>query len=139
MRRYVSAFLHLCLSVVLAGLVGCASVAVSAVGGGIAYTVTNIAYKTVNYPLPMVEDATHRALKRMAIREAERAASGNDIEITAAAGELNITITLSRVTSQTTRISVDARKNFFLKDRATAAEIIDQAVRLLDAAKGDSL
>jgi hypothetical protein len=87
----------------------------------------------------MVEDATHRALKRMGIREAGRSASGDEIEITAIAGELNITITLSRVTGQTTKMSVDARKNFLFKDRATAAEIIDQTVRILDAVKGEHL
>ena len=49
---------------------GCASVLLTGASGGAAYTITNVAYKTISFPIEQVEDAAHRALKKMGIKEA---------------------------------------------------------------------
>ena len=51
--------------------------------------------------------------------------------ITAATKELDIAIILEEVTSKTTQVKVDARKRVVLKDKATAAEIINQVGKIL--------
>lgn len=121
-------------------LSGCSSVAlpiaipilVSGAGGGIAYTVTNVAYKTFSYPIGDVEAATHRALEKMRIEELERKGSGDGVRIRAKTKRLKIYIDLEVVTTRTTRIEVNAKKMGFLKDKATATEIITQTERFLE-------
>ena len=44
----------------------------SGAGGGVAYTVTNIAYKTFSYPIEEVEGANRMALEKMGIEAVER-------------------------------------------------------------------
>ena len=51
--------------------------------------------------------------------------------ITAATKELDIVIHLEDVTTKTTQVKVDARKRVVLKDKATAAEIINQVGKIL--------
>jgi hypothetical protein len=51
--------------------------------------------------------------------------------ITAATKELDIVISLEEVTTKTTQVKVDARKSVVLKDKATAAEIINQVGKFL--------
>ena len=43
---------------------GCASILLAGASGGAAYTITNVAYKTITFPIGQVEDAAHRALKK---------------------------------------------------------------------------
>ena len=57
--------------------------------------------------------------------------SESGVTITAETRELDIIINIEKVTSKTTQVKVDARKNFFLKDKATAAEIINQVGKIL--------
>lgn len=120
----------------LAGMVfssaGCASVLVAGAGGGIAYTVTNIAYKTVSHPYERVEGAVHGALRKMGIREVEKKTTGSGIEITAATSVLTIYIEVEMLTPKSTKLCVDARKSLIFKDKATAAEIIEQALKILE-------
>ncbi len=106
---------------------------VSGAGGGVAYTVTNVAYKTFSYPMKKVEGATHTALKKMAINEVKREANDDDtVRIIASTKKLNIYIDLEQITPATTKISVNAKRNTLLKDKATATEIIEQTERALD-------
>jgi hypothetical protein len=57
--------------------------------------------------------------------------SENGRIINASTKELDIVINLEEVTLKTTQIKVDARKSIVLKDKATAAEIINQAGKIL--------
>ncbi|MGO9378522.1 MAG: DUF3568 family protein [Dissulfurispiraceae bacterium] len=111
---------------------GCTSILVAGAGGGIAYTVTNVAYKTVSYPLVEVDSAVRVALKKMGIREVLREQTGESIKITAETPDLTIYVSIDMITPKASRISVDARKNFIMKDVATAAEIIEQTDRVLE-------
>jgi len=108
---------------------------VAGVSGSVAYTMNNVAYKTVSFSLAATDVALRNALRHMDIREADRNTSDDKIEIEAVTRDLNISIILERITAKTTKISVDAKKSFVIKDRATAAEIIEQTVAILQSAK----
>ena len=112
-------------------LSGCAVVVVSGAGLGVSYTLSNVAYKTFSKPLDVTHDATVYALKKMDIRILDNVLTTKGRKITAATRELRITINLEKITSKATRIKVDARKRIFLKDKATAVEIIAQVDKFI--------
>jgi hypothetical protein len=99
---------------------------VTGAGIGISYTLTNLAYRSFSSPMDQVHQATITALKGMDIKIIEDIKLANGRRITADTMELEIIIDLEKVTPKTTQIKVDARKSVLLKDKATAAEIINQ-------------
>ena len=110
---------------------GCASILLTGVGSGIEYTLTNIAYKTVGYPISEVQSAMHKALERMGVKELSLKRTGSKVEIASETVDLKIYIDLQWISNSTTKISVDARKNLILKDKATAAAIIEHTEMIL--------
>ena len=110
---------------------GCASLAITGGGLGAGYLFTNIADKTINYPMARVDKAIIEASKRMEIQIVDRSDSESGATIKAATKNLDISIELEVITASTTRITVNARKNLILKDKATATAIIQQAENLL--------
>ena len=122
--RYGTAFLFFFLS-------GCTAVALTGAGVGVSYTLTNVAYRSFSSPVDQVHNATIAALKKMGITITGDSESVDGRTITAETSELDIIINLERITSKTTQVKVDARKNVFLKDKATAAEIINQVAKNL--------
>jgi hypothetical protein len=106
--------------------VGCAAVALTGAGLGITYTLTNVAQKTFSAPIDQVDTATIEALHTMEIKVVSHAKGFDTSEIEARTVDLDISITLKKITSATTRIKVDAKKDVLLKDKATATEIIAQ-------------
>ncbi len=123
----------LCLiTISLACSAGCTSVLIAGAGGGAEYTLTNVAYKTVNYPMERVQSAVHFALNKMAIRDMKTLKTEKGVRIVAETIDLKIYIDLDWITVRTTKISVDARKNFVMKDKATAAAIIERVESVLE-------
>jgi len=116
-------------------IAGCAAAAVSGAGMGIEYTITNMAYRTLNYPLDQVNQATLQALQKMDIKIQCNWRTEEGREIEASTKDLTIAIDLEYITSKATRIKVDARKSVILKDKATAAEIINQVDKILEGRK----
>ncbi|MGA7145701.1 MAG: DUF3568 family protein [Desulfobacterales bacterium] len=112
-------------------LSGCTAVALTGAGVGVSYTLSNVAYRSFSAPVDRVHDATIAALKKMGIMIDDDTSSESGVTITAETSGLDIVINLEKVTSNTTQVKVDARKNFFLKDKATAAEIINQVGKIL--------
>jgi len=114
----------------------------TAAGTGVSYTLDSIAYKTFTAPLEDLQSATLRTLNRMdmevkdikvkeeATESGEKTETGR--EIVALAGDRTIEIELDRLTSKTTRMRVNAKRGWFLKDRATATEIIVQTEQTLE-------
>jgi len=100
--------------------------AVAGAGVGASYTLSNVAYRSFSLPVDRVHQATISALKKMDIKIIEDNKSEDGRTITADTEELDIVIDLEEVTSKTTKVKVDARKRVVLKDKATAAEIINQ-------------
>jgi hypothetical protein len=131
-RKAVPA-IFLCLGLLLAG---CASVLVAGASGGVAYTVTNVAYKTLTYPIADVQAAVHAALEKMDIKEIDTTTREDEVDIKAETRELEIGIELEKITPRATKMSVNAAKNFLFKDKATAREIIAETENALTA-KGD--
>jgi hypothetical protein len=107
-------------------------IVVSGAGGGVAYTMTNIAYKTMSFPGDKVESSLRGALKKMGIKEVGRTSSDGVVTVNAKTSKLTIEIELERITPKTTRIKVDAREGIFFKDKATATEIIVQTEKGLE-------
>lgn len=112
---------------------GCTSVLVAGASGGIAYTFTNVAYKTVSYPSGEVTAAVQGALKKMGIRELSVEQTADGMKVNADTTDLTIYVYIDRITLKATKISVDARKNVVMKDVATAAEIIEQTSKILES------
>ncbi|MFH2218355.1 MAG: DUF3568 family protein [Pseudomonadota bacterium] len=112
-------------------LSGCAAIALTGVGVGASYTLSNVAYRSFSSPVDRVHPAAIAALKKMDIEVIDDSESEDGRTITAATKELDIVINLEEVTPQTTQVKVDARKRFILKDKATAAEIINQVGKIL--------
>lgn len=128
----------------LVGSQGCAAVGIAllgvgigtAAGQGISYTLDSVAYKTFTAPLEGLETATFRSLERMdiAVQSTEDIEEGR--KITAQAREREIEIELDRLTARTSRMRVSVQQGWFVKDRATAAEIIMQTAQTLDDEPG---
>ncbi|MFQ5586889.1 MAG: DUF3568 family protein [Thermodesulfobacteriota bacterium] len=104
----------------------------SGAGGGVAYTITNVAYKTFSYPIEEVEGANKKALEKMDIEVVERKHKEDKVKITAETKRLKIYITLEIITPATTKIKVNAKRMVVLKDKPTATEIIEQTGKFLE-------
>lgn len=107
-------------------LLGCTVVALTGVGAGVSYTLSNVAYRSFSFSVDRVYHATIAALKKMDIKIVDDYKTVDGRTLIASANELDIVIDVEEVTSKTTRIVVNARKRVILKDKATAAEIINQ-------------
>jgi hypothetical protein len=129
--------LRFSLAVVLfLALSGCAAVALTAVGVGMAtgvsHTLGGIVYKTFAAPQPKVRRSTVAALGRMQIRIVEAKHEGSTEVIKARAADRDIAVEIEALTPNTTRLSVTAVKDGgLIRDAATATEIILQTEKLV--------
>src|SRR5262249_42296944 len=118
---------------------GCAAIALTmlGVGAGVAtgtsvgYTLDGYAYRTFTAPLPQVESATRTALNRMGKKRGATAKTEKGKATAKTENEREIEFKLEVVISNTPQIRAVAKKAFFLKDRATATEIILQTEKVL--------
>jgi hypothetical protein len=118
---------------------GCAVVAVGAVAGaaaGVTYTVLGVAERTFNENSDIVAAAVQKALvtldiKTGNIKKSEENGKVVKTEIEAFARDVTIKIRIERLTDKATRVVVDASRNYFVKDRATATEILVQTANNL--------
>jgi hypothetical protein len=122
--------------VALGPLPGCAAVALTAVGVGMAtgvsHTLGGIVYKTFAAPQPKVRRSTVAALGRMQIRILESKHEGATEVIKARAADRNIDVEIEALTPNTTRLTVTAIKDGgLIRDAATATEIIIQTEKLV--------
>ncbi|MBI1910391.1 MAG: DUF3568 family protein [Deltaproteobacteria bacterium] len=99
---------------------------ITGAGGGISYTFTNVAYKVTTHPMEEVDQAMRLALDKMTVDIKKRKEKENQIKIKAKVRKLTIYITLDKMTDSLTRITVNAKRLFFLKDKNVAFEIIAQ-------------
>lgn len=113
-------------------LVSVLPVMVSGAGGGIAYTMTNVAYQTFSYPIGRVTTSVHGALAKMEIAEDSSLDTEDGVEVVALTRKLTIYIEIEEITPSTTRVKVNAKRGAVLKDKATAKEILVQIGAVLD-------
>jgi hypothetical protein len=115
------------LTVSLLFLGGCALLLAGGATGtlqGFEYSLKDATDKSFATDLSTLKNASVRALKEMAFQTETPVPTSSGFRILAAAPKLDIQIDLERVTERVSRISVNAKKGFFRKDRATAVEII---------------
>ena len=115
---------------------GCAAVALTAAGVGMAtgvsHTLSGMVYKTFTAPQAQVKRATYGALNRMQIKVVKDKRDGSTDAIQAKASDREIDIELEALTPTTTRMLVTAKKEGgILRDGATATEIILQTEKLV--------
>lgn len=117
-------------------LSGCAAVALTALGVGMAtgvgHTLGGMVYKTFTTPQAQVKRATLGALSRMQIKVVGSRRDGSTEMIVAKAGDREIDIELEALTPGTTRMKVTAKKDGgILRDGATATEVILQTEKIV--------
>ncbi len=123
------------LAAVLAALYGCAAVpvallpvaatgVVAGASGGISYTFTNIAYRTTNFPMGQVAEASLKALDKMGIEVLWTKKSEKEVEIKSRTDRLTIYVTVHRMTPVLSLLEVNAKTGLVFKDKGTAFEIV---------------
>jgi hypothetical protein len=121
-------------SIIALILGGCDPLSLTALGVGAAYgvqhTLSGISYRTFSVPLPQVRSAVMSALHHMDIKVAGKEKIENGERFTARAADREIEVELEAITPKTTRMRSTARSGF-VRDAATATEIILQTERLL--------
>ena len=105
-------------------------------GTGVSYTLDSIAYKTFAASETELRAATLQTFKRMAIEVTETRKTESGTDITATAGDRTVEVEIDRITARTSRMRVVVKKGWFLRDRATAGEIIVQTADTLDSKSG---
>jgi hypothetical protein len=119
------------------GLGGCVAVpmgiSVVGAGSGISFTST-IAYRSFTYPRAQVRAAALEAMARMQITKTKDEKKGDEIKIKGETKHLTIYITLDSITPAVTKASVNAKKNWFMKDQSVAFEILLQMEQVLGRA-----
>jgi Protein of unknown function (DUF3568) len=128
--------LPLALALASTFLGGCAAVALTALGVGMAtgvsHTLSGMVYKTFTTPQAQLERATLGALGRMQVKVTDSKRSGSTRTIVARAGDRDIEIELEALTPNATRMAVTARKDGgILRDGATATEVILQTEKIV--------
>ncbi len=138
MKHRLIGLLALLMAAVMAS--GCAAIGLSllsvgaGVGGGtgVSYTLDSIAYKTFTASDDTLRAVTLKTLKRMDMEVKENKPTDSGREIVAAAGDRTVEIEIDRLTTKTSRMRVNVKRDWFLRDRATATEIIVQTERTLE-------
>lgn len=123
----------------LLSLNGCAAVGLSLLGSGagmltgqsVAYTLDGFASRTFTAPLSQVEAATRMALNRMGIRVEATAQIEQGKALKAQTFDREIEVELEMISAKATRVRTVAKQGIFIKDRATATEILNQTEKIL--------
>ena len=110
---------------------GCLAVAAGGAGTGAGYTLANIVSKTFNHPMDKVGNAVEKTFKTMGITLVDNSMDKDDRVVKGSTKELEIIVTLEKVTDKTTKMLVNAKKGMILKDKATANEILNQTGQIL--------
>jgi len=118
---------------------GCAALAISAAGAGagigIPYVFNDCADRTLNFSFDQVDRATPKVLKKLDIDLLMESEIENGKRIKASTNNLEILIDMEKVTMRATRVIINAKKGNFIRDKATAEEIINQLEKSLTNGK----
>jgi len=111
-------------------LAGCASVVVpgtiAGAGGYYQYSTDNVAQNTLIGNVNQVAASAKRALKKLNMNLQSVDTENSETVIRATTSELTISIDIEAITNTATKVSVNAVKDYVIKDKATAAEILFQ-------------
>lgn len=122
------------------GIAGCAAapVAVAGASSGISFTSTT-ATRSFTYSVLSVHAAVLQALERMDIMKTKDEKSGDGFKMKGKTKRLTIYITLASITPTVAKVSINARRYWFMKDQTVAAEILVQTAKVLERAGLSSL
>lgn len=116
---------------------GCQPLALSVAGAGasatLGHSLNGVTYRTFTAPLPAVKTAALAALERMGITLEGLGSYDQGELIYAAALNRSIEIELETITPRATRMRVATRNGGFFYDSSTAAEIVTQTEKQLEA------
>lgn len=124
----------------LLGAAGCATpVGLSILGGGtsamVSHNLNGSATRTFTASMPAVRNASIRALETMGVAiDREKPGSEGDA-VHATAGDRAIRIEFERLGDNLTLMSATASRSEFLRDAATAKEVVAQTVRALEGSR----
>jgi hypothetical protein len=118
---------------------GCIAVALSlfgvaaGIGGGtaVSYALNGYAYRTVTAPIAQVERASVRTIQRMGFHLESREPTKDGRTLHASSNDRQVEVRLEKISDKTTRIRTVVSQGAFLRDRATATEIIVQTEEAL--------
>lgn len=127
-----------------AALSGCSTqVALSVLGGGTSALVTHnlngSVSRTFTHPRDEVREAVLAALDNMGLSAEAAALGATEGDIVATAGDRSIEVGFESLGERLTVIRVVARRPGFLRDNATAGEVVSQAERALAALRGEAV
>lgn len=122
----------------LAGLQGCAAVALTAggiAGGtGVEHTLNGISYKTFASPVPNVRLAALKSLDKLGIKVKADHKAKDGWQIDASAHDRDVDISFEALSERSTRMRVVVNEGaIFFKDAATGTEIIIETANALAA------
>jgi LysM repeat protein len=101
--------------------------AVTGIGEVVKYSLNNVAEKTFTGHINVVASASKYALENMNFEVKKIEMSDDNHKIYATTKKLEIEMTLTPISSNSTKVTVDTNKYYlFKKDKATANEIISQ-------------
>lgn len=138
--------LHRRLALVLAlagaaGLGGCASVAMTAIGvgasAGVNHTANGTSSRTFTVSAPQVRTASLVALQRMGIVVESIEQRDRAEVIKAKSADRKIEIELEVMSKSTTQMRATAKHNMFVHDGATAREIVEQTDLAIQSRLGE--
>ncbi len=119
-------------------ITGCAT-AVSAVGTGVymaaEYFVRSSVSQTLTFDFDRLKKALLVALRKMEIRADSASEIKDGEEIIAWADNLEVTISLKKITPMVTLIKVKANKSFISRDKSTAQEVVRQTIQVAEKLK----
>ena len=122
----------------LAGLAGCAPLAVSVLGAGagtaLRYGWGGVTYRTFTAPAVDVKQASLAALERMGIAFESFGVYEYGELIYARAENRVIEIEIEPISQRATRVRIAAKNGGLFYDTATSSEIVAQTERLLESA-----
>ena len=95
------------------------------------YNMNNIAYRTFTESHYSTTLASTQAMKKMALQVRQIDTYEKHTMMYASAPELKIEVGIESITANTTRVSVNTYKGVFIKDKATANEILSQIELIL--------
>ena len=118
---------------------GCLSIGLTLLGAGVgigagtavSYTLNGMAYRTFTAPLATVQRATEKALRDMGMNIDAKEEDEPGMLIHASGVDRTVEVRLEPISEKTTRIRSVVSMGAFLKDKATATEIIIQTERVL--------
>ncbi len=124
----------------LLGAAGCATpVGLSILGGGtsamVSHNLNGSASRTFTASMPAVRNAAIRALETMGVAIDRHESDGEADPVHATAGDRAIRIEFERLGDNLTLMSATASRSEFLRDTATAKEVVAQTAQALEASR----